>query len=306
MLTTLNGNVCTNCPYRYSFKYKKTLEKKRNVPRKCPVPMCPASPFTLNIQCHLQLVHPGLDPKTMEVSDWIVQKQIAWPARKTRAEKGEKVRWITIHVDKEAEEGTGQATTTGDEGGDKYGTQQLSSEADEDWRPKRRKSDGPDGSDTDSLSTTSSSSGGTSSTSSESSSESGSLDGNTKVVVATGHKKVYKKTAKQPRGQAKQAQSGKTALAASSAQQQQAPKRKSSSDSKRQRSRRLLEVHREVHKTLRRGLWDERSASSALRGGYCSESHRWVYPVGSFFLGCKVHASTGSAHCRERHNNTQP
>ena len=54
MLTTLNETkVCTNCPYRYSFKYKKALEKKRNVPRKCPVPMCLASPLTLNIQCHL-------------------------------------------------------------------------------------------------------------------------------------------------------------------------------------------------------------------------------------------------------------
>ena len=52
--TMLNGTkVCTNCPYRYSFKYKKALEKKRNVPRKCLVPMCPASPFTLNIKCHL-------------------------------------------------------------------------------------------------------------------------------------------------------------------------------------------------------------------------------------------------------------
>ena len=99
MLTTLNGTkVCTKCPYRYSFKYKNALEKKRNVPRKCPVPMCPASPFTLNIQCHLQLVHPGLDPKTIEVSDWIVEKQIAWPARKTKAEKGEKVRRFTMQA----------------------------------------------------------------------------------------------------------------------------------------------------------------------------------------------------------------
>ena len=64
------------------------------------------------------------------------------------------MRRITIHVDKEVEEGTGQAKTTGDEGGDKYGTQQPSSEADEDWRPKRRKSDGSDGSDTNSSSTT--------------------------------------------------------------------------------------------------------------------------------------------------------
>ena len=53
------------------------------------------------------------DPDTIEVSDWIVEKQIARIARKTKAEKGEKAWWITIHVDKEAEEGTGQATTTG-------------------------------------------------------------------------------------------------------------------------------------------------------------------------------------------------
>ena len=187
MLTTLNGmKVCTNCPYRYSLKYKKALEKKRNVPRKCPVPMCPASPFILNIPCHLQLVHSGLDPDTTEVSDGIVEKQIARPARNPKAEKGEKVRRIKIHVDKEAEKGTGQATTRGDEGGDNYGTQQPSSEAEEDWRPKRCKSDGSDGSDMDSFSTTNSSSGGTSSTSSEYSSESSRLDSSTKVVVATG------------------------------------------------------------------------------------------------------------------------
>ena len=116
--TLLNGTkVSTNCPYRYSFKYKKPLEKKRNVPRKCPVPMCTASPFTLYIKYHLRLMHPGLDPETIEVSDRVVEKQNARRARKTKAEKGEKVQWITIHVDKEAKEGMGQATTTGDEGG---------------------------------------------------------------------------------------------------------------------------------------------------------------------------------------------
>ena len=218
--TTLNGTkVCTNCPYRYSFKYKKALEKKRNVPRKCPVPMCPASAFTLNIKYNLRLEHPGLDPETIEVSDWVVEKQIARRARKTKSEKGEKVRRITNHVDKEAEEGMGQATTTGDEGGDKYGTQRPTSEADEDWRPECRASDR---SDTDSSSATNSSSGGTSSTSSESTSESSSSD---KLVVATGHKKVHKKTAKEPRGQGKQAKSGKAPVAASVAHKRQAPER---------------------------------------------------------------------------------
>ena len=52
-------------------------------------------------------------------------------------------------------------------------------------------------------------------------------------------------------------------------------------------SRRLLEVHKQVHETLRRELWDDRSASGALRSGYCSEPRRWVYPLGSFFLGAK-------------------
>ena len=97
--TTLNGTkVSTNCPYPYSFKYKKALEKKRNLPRKCPVPTCTASPFTLNIEYHLRLVHPGLDPETIEVSDWVVEKQITRRARKTKAEKAEKVRQITIHL----------------------------------------------------------------------------------------------------------------------------------------------------------------------------------------------------------------
>ena len=61
----------------------------------------------------------------------------------------------------------GQATTTGDEGGDKYGTQRPTSEADEDWRLERRASDESDGSNTDSSSTTNSSSGGTSSKAAE-------------------------------------------------------------------------------------------------------------------------------------------
>ena len=128
--TTLHGtNVCTNCPYRNSFKYKKALEKKCNVPRKCLVLMCPASPFTLNIKCHLRLVHPGLDPETIEVSNWIVEKQGSRRSRMTKEEKGQKVRRITIHVDKEAEEGTGQGTTTGDEGVDNCGTQRRAIEA---------------------------------------------------------------------------------------------------------------------------------------------------------------------------------
>ena len=173
------------------------------------------------------------DSETIEVTDWAVEKQIAQRARKTKAEKGEKVRLITIHVGKEAEEGMGQATTTGDEGGDKYGTQRRTSEADEDWRPERRASDESDRSDTDSSSTTNSSSGGKSSTSSESSSESSSSYCSAKVVVAT-HAKVYKKTGKQPRGQGQQAKSGKAPVAASVAQKRQAPERKSSSDSQRQ------------------------------------------------------------------------
>ena len=98
---------------------------------------------------------------------------------------------------------------------------------------------------------------------------------------------MRKNTAKQPCGRAKQEQSGKTTVAASLAEKQQAPQREPSSNSKRQSSRRLLDVHREVHKTLHLGLWDEHSASSALRSGYCSESRRWVYALGSFFLGAK-------------------
>ena len=193
--TTLKGTkVCTNCPYQYRFKYKKTLEKRRNVPRKCPGPMCPTSPFTLNIKCQLRLVHLGLDPKTFEVSNWIVDKGIARIAPKAKAEKGEKVWRITIHVDKEAEEGTGQATTTGDEGGDKYGTQRPAREADEDWCPERRTFNESHGSNTDNSSTTHSSLGGTSSRQLESSSWSSSSDSSVKVVVATGHQKLYKTT----------------------------------------------------------------------------------------------------------------
>ena len=125
------------------------------------------------------------------------------------------MRRITIHVDKEVEEGMARATTTGDEGGDKYGTQRPASEADEDWCPERRTSDELDKSDTDSSSTTNSSSGGASSTSSESSSVGSSSDSIAKVIVAIGHNKVYKNTAKQPRGQGKQAKSAKAPVAAS-------------------------------------------------------------------------------------------
>ena len=144
--TTLNvTKVCTNCPYRD----KKALERNCNVPWKCPIPMCPASPLTLNIQCHLQLLHRGLEPEPIDVGDWVVEKQIAWHAQKTKTERGQKVRWITIHVDKPAKEGTGHATSTRDEGGGKYRTQWCrASEPDENWRPERCKSHESDGCDT--------------------------------------------------------------------------------------------------------------------------------------------------------------
>ena len=125
------------------------------------------------------------------------------------------MRRITIHVDKEAEGDTGQATSTGDEGGDMSDTQRPASEADEDGRSERRTSNESDRSDMDSSSTTHSSSGGASSTSAESSSESSSSDSSLKVVVASGHKKVCKKTVKQPCRQGKQAKSGKAPVAAS-------------------------------------------------------------------------------------------
>ena len=239
--------MCTNCPCRYSFKYKKALETKRNVPRKCSVPMCPASAFTLNIKYHVQLVHPGLDPKTIEVSDWVLEKQIARRAQKTKAEKGEKVRRITIHVDKEAQEGMGQATTMADEAGDKYGTQRRTSEADEESRIERRVSDESDRSHTDSSPTTNSSSGGMSSTSSESSSESSSSHSSAKVVVATGHKKAPSN----PAGKASKRKVGRHVWQLQwhiSDKHQNGSRVATPKGSGR---RRLCEVHKQVHKTLR-------------------------------------------------------
>ena len=62
--TTLKGTtVSTNCPYRYSFKYKKAFEKKRDVPRNFPVSICAASPFTFNIKCHLRFHASHLGPR---------------------------------------------------------------------------------------------------------------------------------------------------------------------------------------------------------------------------------------------------
>ena len=158
----------------------------------------PASPFTLNIKCCLRLVHPGLHLETIEVSDWIVETQIAQHARTTKAEKGEKVRRITVHVDKEAEEGTGPQPRVMKEG---------TNMAHNDLQVRPMKIG------VQSIASPTSSTGPTRTVrqrrilvvvgrplSSGSSSESGSSDSSAKVVAATGHKKVYKKTAKQPRG----------------------------------------------------------------------------------------------------------
>ena len=205
--------------------------------------MCPASPLTLNIRLHLLFVHPSLDPKTIDVATWIVEKKSAQHVWKTHAEKRQKVQRITIHVEKQVEEGTGNATTTGDEGGDKYGAQRRSaSEADEEWCPEPRKSDESNGYNTDSSSTTISSRNVTSCSSSTSSSEGTCSDSSAKVGVATGHKKCTKRlTAKEARGQANQPGHGKTAFVAavaasstSTAQERQAPERKSRCKSKRQ------------------------------------------------------------------------
>ena len=97
------------------------------------------------------------------------------------------------HRNKEAEKGTGQATTTGDEQGDQNGTQRRRSEADGDWCPKGRKSNEIDGLHMDSSSTTHSSSGETSSTSSVFGSESGNSENIAKVVITTKYERCTKR-----------------------------------------------------------------------------------------------------------------
>ena len=75
--TTLNkSRVHTNCQFFYNFKYKRALQKKKsNVPEPCPVPMCAAAPFPLDVGIHLQQAHGSLDASIVDLSSWVVAKE---------------------------------------------------------------------------------------------------------------------------------------------------------------------------------------------------------------------------------------
>ena len=234
----------SSCPYRYNFKYKKAVEKKRNVPRSCPVPMCTSSPFTLNIRLHLQQAHPMFDASTWDMTTWTVEKQGARRIRKPKEKENRSAPRITVHVDEtKADEGGARSSTTCDEGGDMYGTQRRKADEEEDWNPEGPNSDGGDDSTSDGTATSSSGNGGTSSSStSTSSSTSSTSDGDEQVVNASGRKKVYKKVAPQAQRHTGKKTPGKGKSAASKAtpskakgQKRQPEGASASSSAKRQR-----------------------------------------------------------------------
>jgi hypothetical protein len=85
--TLIRQTVNSNCMYKYSFKYKTAKQKRRNIPQPCPVHMCIATPFTLNIHHHLQAKHPGTALDDLDLRDWEVREQT--PVR-VRGESGRK------------------------------------------------------------------------------------------------------------------------------------------------------------------------------------------------------------------------
>ena len=197
--TTLHGaQVRTNCQYRYNFKYQKALEKKCNVPRNCPVPMCTALLFTLNIRLHLQQAHPLFDASTLDMTTWRVEKQGARRTRKPKKKENQRAPRITVQLNETKGDDGAQTTTTCDEGGDMYGTQNRKADEEEDWIPKAPNFDSGDDSMSNSPSTSTSGNGTASSSSTLTSSSASSVsDGDERVVIASGRKKAYKKFAPQ-------------------------------------------------------------------------------------------------------------
>ena len=60
----VKGKVVSDCTYKWHIKYKKALRAQHSVPRPCPLEMCTATPYVLDVRRHLLLKD--------EATDWVV------------------------------------------------------------------------------------------------------------------------------------------------------------------------------------------------------------------------------------------
>ena len=187
--------ITSNCPYFHPFRYGSAVKRHANVPRKCPVALCDATPFTLGMPQHLSCVHPDTD---VLLPDWQVERSTTHKAKKVP--KGLPKPMVQVQADAGQVPGAvSDVTGTSDGGGDMYGHGRAT-RSDSDWCPpvadntaedsdvsvqeEEEQESSESGSDSDASDDSSSSS-----TSSDSSSTSVGMP-----VVGTGRTKKYSKT----------------------------------------------------------------------------------------------------------------
>ena len=71
----MRKTVHSACPFAFALKLGKPPPKKENVPRACPVPLCTAALWLLNIKQHLARCHATLQLDSIDLKDWKVATQ---------------------------------------------------------------------------------------------------------------------------------------------------------------------------------------------------------------------------------------
>ena len=62
-------------PFAFAFKLGKAQKNKENVPRACPVPLCAAAHWVLNIKQHLARCHATVPLDSIDLKDWKIAAQ---------------------------------------------------------------------------------------------------------------------------------------------------------------------------------------------------------------------------------------
>ena len=78
--------ISGTCPCVVTSKHAMAMHKQENMPRKCPIPGCSATPWVLNIKTHLARCHPTVAANTVDLTEWVV---VSWDdeKKKGRAKK---------------------------------------------------------------------------------------------------------------------------------------------------------------------------------------------------------------------------
>ena len=82
--TVVGKSVKSSCPYAFTFKLAVAKSKKENVLRECPVPLCTALPWAVNMKSHMARCHPNIGLDTIDCSEWYVTVPAPPPQKRTR------------------------------------------------------------------------------------------------------------------------------------------------------------------------------------------------------------------------------